>query len=221
MNNELRVALVEDDVIFAEVVSEHLASAIGFGPVSVFHTATSALWEIARSTFHIALIDLRLGGMSGLECIRRLREKEVTTKLLAFTSSDDPDTIVEVLRAGADGYLLKNQPMAELVPSLMKMCTGRPVVSEALWPSILKSFRGAPAPRLQKLTRSEQNVLALTAEGLDCKTIGRRLGISVNTVYVHNKRIIRKVGVGNRNAAAAVLRKQTKETEALPSQTPT
>lgn len=209
-NNEIRVAVVEDDPLLAEVVSEHLGSAAGFGPVSVFHSAASAVREIPRHPMaHVALVDLRLNGMSGLECIRRLREIGVATKLIAFTSSDNPETIVEVLRAGADGYLLKNRPVSELVHNIIRMCSGKPVLSEEILPTILNSFRSVPARKLSRLTPAEQNVLALTAEGLDCKAIGRRLGISVNTVYVHNKRILRKVGVGNRNAAAALLRRES------------
>lgn len=211
MNNELRVVLVEDDPRLAEIVSDHLSHAPGFSPVTVFHAAVTALREIPQLAPHVALIDLRLGGMSGLECIRRLREQGVTTKLLAFTSSDSPELVIEVLRAGADGYLLKNQPMAQLVSQIMKTCAGVAVVSEELLGGILGSFRSHPAPRLELLTPAEQNILALTAEGLDCKTIARRLDISVNTVYVHNKRIIRKIGVGDRNAAAAVLRNQRTE----------
>ena len=214
MNNELRVVLVEDDHRLAEIVSEHLSNSPGFGPVTVFHAAVPALREIPKLAPHVALIDLRLGGMSGLECIRRLREQEVSTKLLAFTSSDSPELVIEVLRAGADGYLLKNQPMGQLVNQLVKTCAGLAVVSEELLTGILGSFRAQPGPKLELLTPAEQNILALTAEGLDCKTIARRLNISVNTVYVHNKRIIRKIGVGDRNAAAAVLRNQQRESAA-------
>jgi two-component system nitrate/nitrite response regulator NarL len=214
MNNELRVVLVEDDHRLAEIVSEHLSNSPGFGPVTVFHAAVPALREIPKLAPHVALIDLRLGGMSGLECIRRLREQEVSTKLLAFTSSDSPELVIEVLRAGADGYLLKNQPMGQLVNQLVKTCAGLAVVSEELLTGILGSFRAQPGPKLELLTPAERNILALTAEGLDCKTIARRLDISVNTVYVHNKRIIRKIGVGDRNAAAAVLRNQQRESAA-------
>lgn len=206
MNNELRVALVEDDHRLAEIVSEQLSSAPGFGPVAVFHSAVTALREIPLLTPHVALIDLRLGGMSGLECIRRLREQGISTKLLAFTSSSHPELVLEVLRAGADGYLLKNQSGSQLISQLMKTCAGLAVVSEEILGGILGSFRAQPGTKMDQLSRAEQNILELTAEGLDCKAIARRLGISVNTVYVHNKRIIRKLGVGDRNAAAAVLR---------------
>jgi two-component system nitrate/nitrite response regulator NarL len=206
MNNELRVALVEDDVRLAEIVADHLSNLPGFGPVSVFHSAVTAVREIPPLAPHVALIDLRLGGMSGLECIRRLRDLGVTTRLLAFTSSDSPEVVLEVLRAGADGYLLKNQPMGQLANQLVKTCSGVAVVSEELLGGILGSFRAPPGPNLDTLTRAEQNILDLTSEGLDCKAIARRLSISVNTVYVHNKHIIRKIGVGDRNAAAAVLR---------------
>lgn len=206
MNNELRVALVEDDHRLAEVVSDQLSSAPGFGPVAVFHSAVTALREIPVLAPHVALIDLRLGGMSGLECIRRLREKGISTKLLAFTSSSHPELVLEVLRAGADGYLLKNHSGSQLISQLMKTCAGLAVVSEEILGGILGSFRAQPGTQMDQLSRAEQNILELTAAGLDCKTIARRLGISVNTVYVHNKRIIRKLGVGDRNAAAAVLR---------------
>lgn len=206
MNNELRVALVEDDHRLAEVVAEQLSTAPGFGPVAVFHSAVTALRGIPVLAPHVALIDLRLGGMSGLECIRRLRAQGLHTKLLAFTGSSNPEVVLEVLRAGADGYLLKNQSISQLIGQLMKTCAGVAVVSEEILGGILSSLRAQPHQRMEELSRAEQNILELTAEGLDCKTIARRLGISINTVYVHNKRIIRKLGVGDRNAAAAVFR---------------
>lgn len=208
MNNALRVAILEDNLNLAELVADHLATIPGFAPVTVFHSAVTALREIPQLDPHVALIDLRLVGMSGLECIRRLREQGVSTKLLAFTASNSPDIVVEVLRAGADGYLLKNQPLAQLVNQLIKTCSGGTVLSEEVLGGLLSSFRTRPTAKIEKLTRAEQNILALTAEGLDCKSIAKRLDISVNTVYVHNKKILRKIGVSNRNAAAAYLRAQ-------------
>jgi len=212
MNNEIRVALVEDDAVLALVIQECFSRAAGFGATAHYSSAVPALRNIPKHPIpHVALVDLRLPGLSGLECIRRLKEMGLPTKIIAFTSSDDPDTVVEVLRSGADGYLLKNRPVNELVHSIVSVCSGKTLLAEEIVEGIVKTFRRTPLKPLETLTRAEHNVLELTAEGLDCKEIAKRLNISVNTVYVHNKRILRKTGVGSRNAAAAILRRVNEE----------
>lgn len=205
----LRVVIVEDDDTLAELVSDYLAGHPQFMRPRVFVHAATALAGIREFRPHVVLVDLHLAGSSGIDCIRRIRGAKLPVKVLAFTSSSDEEAIVGALKAGADGYLLKQPSLATVAESLLDAWAGQAVVSDAALAKIIGSFRRPePAQSVTSLSPTERAVLDLTVDGLDCKIIARQLGVSVHTVYVHNKSIIRKLGVDNRHAAAALWRAQ-------------
>lgn len=203
----LRVVLVEDDEALVELLSDFLGDHPRFVRPLAFAHAVSALPGIRKFAPHVVLVDLRLAGSSGLDCIRRIREEQLPTHVLAFTSSNDEETILGALKAGAEGYLLKQQSLAAVAQALLDVCAGQSVVSDGALRKLIGLFHKPPAaPKVAQLSPAERAIMDLTVEGLDCKHIGRQLGISVHTVYIHNKNIIRKLGVTNRHAAAALWR---------------
>lgn len=203
-----RVVVLEDDQNLAELLRDFLSPQPEFETPKVFQDSASATRTILAEKPHIALIDLRLGGESGLDCLRELRKQGVSTRLIAFTSLDDEATILEAFRAGADGYLVKQQSLRTLAESLLNCAAGRPLVSDSAMAAVVKSFHSSDAGgRLERLTPKEREVLDLTDKGHSCKEIAELLGVSLNTVYVHNKRILRKLKVGNRYAATFLLRR--------------
>jgi len=205
-----RIVLLEDDLNLSELLSDYLAAVPEFEPPQVFRECGPAVKCILATRPHIALIDLRLGGESGLDCVRELRRHSVATRLIAFTSLDDEATVLEAFRAGANGYLVKQQSLMTLAESLLNCVSGRPLVSDAALAAIVKSFHAVESGgRLKRLTPKERKVLDLTDRGHSCKEIAELLGVSLNTVYVHNKRILRKLKVGNRYAATFLLRSPT------------
>lgn len=209
LESVLRVVIVEDDDALAELVSDYLADHPKFTRPRVFSHAAAALAGIREFRPHLVLVDLHLAGSSGVDCIRRIRNAKLPAKVLAFTSSSDEETIVGALKAGADGYLLKQPSLVAVSESLLNAWAGQPVISDAALAKIIGSFRRPePAQTVTTLSPAERAVLDLTVDGLDCKAIARQLGNSVHTVYIHNKNIIRKLGVTNRHAAAALWRKQ-------------
>ncbi len=202
-----RVVILEDDQNLAELLTDYLSALPDFEIPKVYSEGESATRVILAEQPQVALIDLRLGGESGLDCLRTLRKQGVSTRLIAFTSLDDEATILEAFRAGADGYLVKQQSLKALAESLINCARGRPLVSDAALAALVKSFRSADTSgRLERLTPKERAVLDLTDKGHSCKEIAELLGMSLNTVYVHNKRILRKLKVGNRYAATFMLR---------------
>ena len=204
----LRVVIVEDDAPLAELLGDYLADHPQFVRPKVFEHPAAAVAGIREFRPHLVLVDLRLVGSSGVDCIRRIRNAKLPVKVLAFTSSSDEEAIVGALKAGADGYLLKQPSLAAVAESLLAAWAGQPVISDAAL-KILGSFRRPePAQTVTTLSPAERAVLDLTVDGLDCKAIARQLGISVHTVYIHNKSIIKKLGVTNRHAAAALWREQ-------------
>ncbi len=208
-SQSLRVVLVEDDEALVELLGDFLAAHPRFArPRSCAHAA-AAIATIREFSPHAVLVDLRLAGSSGLDCIRRIREEGIRTHVLAFTSSNDEETILGALKAGAEGYLLKQQSLEFVAQSLLDVCAGQPVISEDALRKVIGSFhRPTGEQSIAQLSPAERAILDLTVDGLDCKHIARQLGISVHTVYIHNKNIIRKLGVTNRHAAAALWREQ-------------
>jgi len=203
-----RVIILEDDKNLAELLIDFLSPQPEFETPKIFGDCASATKAILSENPHIALIDLRLGGESGLDCLRELRKLGVSTRLIAFTALDDEATILEAFRAGADGYLVKQQSLKTLAESLLNCAAGRPLMSDAAMTAMVQSFRTTDSNgRLQRLTPKEREVLDLTDKGHSCKEIADLLGVSLNTVYVHNKRILRKLKVGNRYAATFLLRR--------------
>ena len=198
---------MEDDEALVELLGDFLGSDPRFSrPESCAHAAT-AIPIIRRIRPHVVLVDLRLAGSSGLDCIRRIREERILTRVLAFTSSDDEEAIVGALNAGAEGYLTKQQPLAAIAQALLNAVAGQTVISDIALRRLVGAFnRPAASSKVGNLSPAERAVMDLTVEGLDCKHVARRLGISVHTVYLHNKNIIRKLGVTNRHAAAALWR---------------
>lgn len=216
----IRIVLVEDDEALVELLSDFLGNDPRFlRPEACAHSA-AALPLIRRTRPHVVLVDLRLAGSSGLDCIRRIREERIQTRVLAFTSSADEEAIVGALNAGAEGYVTKQQPLAAIALALLNAVAGHTVVSDVALRRLIGSFhRTTAGSKLGNLTPAERAILDLTAEGLDCKQIARRLGISVHTVYVHNKNIISKLGVTNRHAAAALWREQAMDRQTAGGQT--
>lgn len=206
----LRIVIVEDDESLASLLVEHLAEDSRFAPPRSYSQSRSGVSGVKEFRPHAVLVDLRLNGSSGFDCIRRIRAECPPTKVLAFTASDDQESILGALKAGAEGYLVKGRGPREVADSLVAVCSGTPVLSDTVLPKVIASFhRSAPAASSLDLTPMEQAVLDYTANGLDCKEIARNFGISVHTIYIHNKNIIRKLRVTNRHAAAALWRQRT------------
>jgi DNA-binding NarL/FixJ family response regulator len=162
-------------------------------------------------------VDLLLPGDSGLRVIRRIAEKGLARQIIAFTNCDDDATISEALASGATGYLLKGMPLGELASGLVRCLKGEPVVSPTVLRSLIARYRKPkPVGMGDILSPAELRVLELGAAGHDCKTVATLLGLSVATVYVHNKRIAKKLGVPNRLAAIVKFQESGRRPPALP-----
>ncbi len=206
----LRIVIVEDDDTLATLLVEYLGADPRFVRPRAFEHARSGVAGVKQFLPHAVLVDLRLNGSSGFECIRRIRAECAPTHVLAFTSADDEESIIGALTAGAEGYLLKGMSLQEVADALATVCAGGTAISAAVLPKVIGSFCRSPSsgPSLE-LPPTEESILDFTVKGLACKSIARHLGISVHTVYIHNKNIIRKLRVTNRHAAAALWRQRS------------
>jgi DNA-binding NarL/FixJ family response regulator len=205
---EMSIAIIDDDPLICEMVGGFFTDKAKFSQVLTFQDAKSAFGPLARRHVDVALIDLYLQGDSGLHCIRRLAKNRNASLVIAYTSSEERKMIERALQEGARGYLLKSEKLPVVLDKIQRAMAGEPALSAAVTNQLIDRLvaEGPNRARLQELTSQENRVLALTADGLACKAVAEKLGLSVNTVYLYNKRILKKLSVATRLAAVQVLR---------------
>jgi two-component system nitrate/nitrite response regulator NarL len=144
--------------------------------------------------------------INGIETLKILRAKNVSARIVIFTVSDQEDDVVGALRAGADGYLLKDMEPEDLLRQLHQAAVGRMVISDRLITLLAQALRSqkpeVARPDCDSLTPRELDILKLLADGLSNKMIGRRLDISDGTVKVHVKHLLKKLNLRSRVEAA-------------------
>jgi two-component system nitrate/nitrite response regulator NarL len=153
----------------------------------------------------LVLIDLNMKGMNGIQTLTHIKEAKLESKCIVLTVSDAEADLLEALRAGADGYLLKDMEPEDLCENLKKAMSGVTVLHESLT-EILKNALISPSlSRTEEdvsLTEREREILECLANGLNNKTIARSLGISDTTVKVHIKHLLSKLKLTSRLEAA-------------------
>ena len=150
-------------------------------------------------------LDLNMQGMDGLETLRSLRAQGVTARIIMLTVSDNDEDVVEAIRSGADGYLLKDMEPEELVDKLKEAALGKMVMSPKLTEILATALRKPEKKNsnlLSSLTSREYDILKLIAKGMSNKLIARELDISDGTVKVHVKHLLKKLGLNSRVEAA-------------------
>ena len=153
----------------------------------------------------VALVDINLPGMSGIECVSRLKKQMPSLQVLMLTKYEESDLIFNSLRAGASGYLLKKLLTVELVPAIEQVRAGGAPMTMQIARKVVDHFSQIQqrASTLNELSPREQEVLALLAKGYLYKEISDRLGISFHTLRNHQRAIYEKLHVHSRTEAAA------------------
>lgn len=198
----VRVVLVEDD----PDVREGLAGILGVAPrvqyVGDFATGEAAAAALPSLEVDVVLMDIQLPGMSGIECIRRIKELRPAVQILMLTVFEDHDRIFESLAAGATGYLLKQTPPDRLIEAIREVQRGGAPMSAPIARRVVEAFRRpAPAPATPSLSPREKEILALLARGQLYKEIADHLSLSVETVRTHLRNIYDKLQVRSRTEA--------------------
>jgi len=214
---DVHVAIVEDDARYRAGLEALFEAAPGYVVGASFPSARQAVaWAEERSALRepllwgLVILDLETPGMGGIEAIRRLKALSPDLPVVVVTVFEDPATLLEAIRAGADGYLLKKTPGVSLLEQVGVVLAGGASLTPAIARSLLELVReGAPAtsgvaPSRLDLTTREQEVLRGLVHGLAYKEIADHLQISLDTVRTHIRRLYRKLAV--QSAAAAVNR---------------
>lgn len=203
----IRISIVEDQADMRESLMEWLGHAPGLTCVGAHATAEDALRMIPKENPDVVLMDINLTGMNGIQCVARLKELLPKTQVLMLTTYDDGDMIFDSLRAGANGYLLKNMPQAELVSAVQQVHAGGAPMSLQIARKVMNYFHQSkkPAVEVSQLTVREQDILKLLAKGYMYKEIADHLQISMSTVRTHVSAVYEKLHVHSRTEAAMKL----------------
>jgi len=201
----IAVSIVEDDAPARQILAGLISRAEGFRCVGEHGSAKSALNHLPQEKPDVALMDINLPGLSGIECVRRLKPILPDTQFVMLTVYEDADHIFDALSAGASGYLLKRASREGLLAALQDVYAGGSPITSSIARKIVQSFRpvdsGAPKPN--ELSQREQEVLGLLAKGYIGKDISDALGISTTTVSTYVRRIYEKLHVHSRAQAVA------------------
>src|SRR5690349_9711110 len=199
----IKVAVIEDRRDLREGLRLLINGTLGYVCTGSFRSMEEALSQLDSDVPHVALIDIGLPGMSGIEGIRRLREKYTSVALLVLTVYDDDERIFEAICAGATGYLLKYTAPARLLESLREAVGGGAPMSPEVARRVLALFReiSPPAQRDYNLTAHEKRLLKLLIEGHNFKSIAPQLGVTVHAVTFHMRRIYEKLQVHSKSEA--------------------
>lgn len=198
--------LIVDDLAEARAWLHDISLSAFPGPHRVQTVATmqAGIAAARAHDFDVALIDLKLPDGSGLEVLRTLRHKPIPTLCVVTTVLGDDAHIVAALSAGADGYLLKEQPAETMIRQLSQLADGVPALSPPVARRIMAHFQltGPVATADETLTDREKEVLALISRGMRNQEVSDLLALSANTVATHIKSIYRKLGISSRAEAS-------------------
>jgi DNA-binding NarL/FixJ family response regulator len=203
--NLIQVAIVEDQPEIRDGLAILISGTGGFRIAGKFGSIETALSLIASALPDVILVDIGLPGMSGIDGIPLLRERCPGALVLVLTIHDDDDRIFRALCAGASGYLLKNTPPAKLLDSLREAVNGGAPMSPEVARRVVQLFRQFRPPELteEDLTPHQARLLKFLADGHNFRRAAEELGVSMNTIAFHTKRIYEKLHVHSRSEAVA------------------
>lgn len=204
----LNIILIDDHTLFREGL-ESLLSRRNINVLASVGNGQDGLRLAYELAPDIVLLDMRMPEMDGMDVLRQLRKNGFTKPVVMLTTSSDERDLVQSLRSGAQGYLLKDMEPDQLVLALRDIVDGKTVVAPDLAPVLARVIQGDTIEAeddspFSKLTPRENEILSLLAEGQSNKVIARNLGISDGTVKLHVKSILRKLGVHSRVEAAVM-----------------
>jgi DNA-binding NarL/FixJ family response regulator len=199
----IRVCIVEDNDDMRESVAQVLNQAPGVQCMNTYASAEAAVQDLPAQRPDVALVDINLPGMNGIECVSRLKARLPQLQVLMLTRYEQSDMIFDSIRAGASGYLLKHTPADELILAVEQVHAGGAPMTMQIARKVISHFQQIqkPASEVEKLTPREQEVLTLLAKGYLYKEIAGNLGISINTLRNHLRTIYDKLHVHSRTEA--------------------
>jgi DNA-binding NarL/FixJ family response regulator len=201
----MRVLVADDHSLFRDGIVS-LLEAAGFEVVDQVGEGRAAIKSARHHRPDLVLLDIAMPNMDGFEVLHEIKSELPDIKVVMLTVSDEDDDIVSAVRAGADGYLLKNLNADEFIDMITELATGKAAITRSTTAQLMKALAsegiGESEPE-EDLTERELELLDLVAGGASNRSIAHSLSISENTVKYHMKNILGKLGVQNRTEAVA------------------
>ncbi len=208
----IRVLVADDQSMVRAGFRMLLSSADDIEVVAEAGNGHEAVEKAARFHPGVVLMDIRMPELDGLEATRRILAADGAARILILTTFDLDEYVYEALRAGASGFVLKDDPPEQLLAAIRIVAGGEALLSPAVTRRVISQFtripRPTPPPQLAELTERELDVFRLLARGLSNAEIGRELFIGDTTVKTHITHILQKLGLRDR-VQAVVLAHET------------
>ena len=202
-------SIVDDDSGLRDSIVRYLTVKGGFVCASQYGRAQDALANLPAEKPSVVLMDIKMKGMDGIECVRRLKEKMPDILIIMLTVFEDEDLIFDALMAGATGYLLKRQPPEQLLDAVHELLAGGSPMSATIARKVVKLLqRSAGVSKSTSgvrllLSDRQREMLELLAFGEPYKAIADKMGLSIHTVRGYIRRIYEKLQVHSRTEAVA------------------
>lgn len=213
MSDDLTVVLADDHPIYRDGLAMTLEDA-GLRVVDRARDATEAVAAVERHRPDLLLLDLSMPGGGGLKVLAELSGRDLPTKVAVLTASEEDEDVMAALKLGARGYILKGVGAGELVDLVRDIAAGRSYVSPGLAGRLLVAMRRpvgkAPASPLDDLSKREEDILKLVAQGKSNREVGQALDLQEKTVKHYMTSILQKLQVRNRVEAAMLAREHLK-----------
>jgi DNA-binding NarL/FixJ family response regulator len=205
MKKVITVSIVDDEAELRHHIAGYLTAAGNIRCISSYASAKEALAHLPADKPDVILMDINLGEMDGIECVRRLTVLMPEAQVLMLTVFEDTEQIFRALAAGAGGYLLKRLSPKKLLEAIEDVHAGGSPMSAPIARKVVQSFKAAPARNDESVDLSprEHSVLDGLAAGLAYKQIADQLGVSIHTVRNYIRRIYEKLHVRTRTEAVA------------------
>lgn len=194
----MRIMVVDDHAVVRQGIKAVLETVDGIEVVGDTGDGEEAIRLVGELDPNVLVLDVNMPDPDGLEVTRRLREDGCDCRILILSMHDDPEYVLQALRAGADGYLLKESDPQELRTAVASVADGKEYLSERVTHQLSVALRqelerDKQQGRVDRLTNRERQVMLLVADGKTSKEIAQELGISHRTVETHRERIMAKL----------------------------
>src|SRR3954469_13375114 len=190
----LRVLLADDHAVVRHGLRALLEKE-GYQVVAEASDGQDALRQAAETKPDLAILDISMPVLNGLDAARELRKASQTLKVILLTRHEEPQYVTEALHAGVKGYVLKSQAANDLVQAIEQVGRGAIYLSPSMSRTVVEAYLSKTAPAADPLTPRERQVLQMVGEGKSTKDVARLLGISIKTAESHRARLMRKLDI--------------------------
>jgi two-component system nitrate/nitrite response regulator NarL len=197
------VYIAEDHPVFKEAVARAIKARPDFELAGTAADGRTALQDIRERRPAVALLDLRLPELGGLEIVRAIQRDSLPTRVVVLSADSSREYVYDAIKLGAAGFLTKAATLSEICDTIAAVARGETVLAPEVQSGLVSALRERDQPERPLLSERESQVLRLIAEGLTGPEIGSRLHISSSTVKSHVKSVLEKLGVSDRAAAVA------------------